>query len=439
MNRTRSLFAWLSHLSLPHPRRLQRQAGVGHPATALDRRHGNTQMIRAEWCCVSMTVFALAACIGCGGGSSSQTTNNTPHAPSYYAYIADANTFAATASLTTYSEASGQLTPVGSPISISEAACGLTVSPNNKILYLETCITGWIQPYSIDPNTGALTAVGGGTSVNIPGPSYGVISPLIVAPNGEFAYVVNQSAGTVVIYSIGSDGSLTAAGSLSKGGTTIAIAPVGDFLYVATGGGFVFAFAVDANSGGLTPVQGNPFALNDGGNFLDAPVALAVAPSGKYLYAPDDDDVFTIFSVAPNTGVLTAVNSYPPPPLNFVNGGGPVVLNTAGTVAYMQGLGDIAAYSVDATTGAVSQTAVTGNSCQTSGAYTRSYVGPPVPEIALDPAGDHLYALWIRCGITGLGEVSAYSVDASTGALTYVGPVTGTGDTTPLAIAFATE
>jgi len=398
-------------------------------------------MIRAGWCSVYMTVFALTACIGCGGGSSSQTTNTTPPAPSYYAYIADANTLDATASLTTYSETSGQLTPVGSPISIGGDACGLTVSPNNKLLYMESCpygASGWIQSYSINPNTGELTAVGSGTIVDIPGPSYGEISPLVVSPNGKFAYVINDVAPqqSVVIYSIGSDGSLTAAGSpvsLPKGGWSIAIAPAGDFLYVAPLDGFgVFAFAVDASSGGLTPVQDSPFALNDGGN--DAPVALAVAPSGNYLYAPDDSGAIPIFSVAPNTGVLTALNPYDPP---SYFGGGPMVFTSAGTAAYMQGFGNILAYSVDTSTGALNQTGVTRNSCTTAVDYTT--VGTPVPEIALDPTGSYLYALWVECGSANLGEVSTYSVDSSTGALTYVGPVTGTSNTTPLAIAFATE
>jgi 6-phosphogluconolactonase (cycloisomerase 2 family) len=387
-----------------------------------------------------MTVFALTACIGCGGGSSSQATNTTPPAPSYYAYIADANTLDATASLTTYSETSGQLTPVGSPISISGATCGLTVSPNNKFLYMESCTypaSGWIQPYSINPNTGELTAVGSGTNVDIPGPSYGEISPIVISPNGKFAYVINDAGPpeAVVIYSIGSDGSLTAAGSpvsLPKGGWSIAIAPGGDTLYVAPLDGFgVFAFAADASSGGLTPVQGSPFALNDGGN--DAAVALAVAPSGNYLYAPDDVGAIPIFSVAPNTGVLTALNPYDPP---SYYGGGPMGFTLAGTVAYMQGMGNILAYSVNTSTGALNQTGITRNSCSNIEDFT---FGSPQPAIALDPAGTHLYALWTECGSSSLGEVSTYSVDSSTGALTYVGPVTGTSNTVPLAIAFAAE
>jgi 6-phosphogluconolactonase len=404
-------------------------------------------MARDGSCAACVTVFALTACIGCGG-SSPQTTGTAPPPPTtaYYAYVTYIpGGVTNNGNLTTYSEVSGKFTPIGNVIAAPKA-CGLTVAPNNKFLYVATCATaatppsGSIQPYSINPSTGELTAVGTGTSVDIPSASNGYITPLVVAPNGKFAYVVNEGSTqqSVVIYSVGSDGSLTAAGSpvsFNNNGwlnITLAIAPAGNYLYVAYWGlGEVYAYAVDASSGALTAVTGSPFAVNDGtigGPAFYDPVALAVATSGNYLYAPDDDGSVSMFSVAPSTGALTAMNYYY---VNQGNTGGPMVLDSAGTQAYMQcsGNGWVAAYSVNTATGALNQTQLIEGSLVNG------------DGIAVDPSGAYLYALWTEnpSASGGEGEVSTYSIDSSTGALTYMGPAAGTSGTWPTGIAFATE
>jgi 6-phosphogluconolactonase len=298
-----------------------------------------------------------------------------------------------------------------------------------------------IQPYSINASTGALTVVGSGTIVSTPSSLNGYITPLVVAPNGKFAYVLNQGGPqqSVVIYSIGSDGSLTAVGSpvtFSNIGAlhnSLTIAPSGNLLYIAYWDmGEVYVYAVDGSSGALTVDPGSPFALNDGtigGPARDDPVALAVAPSGNYLYAPDGDGSVSSYSVAPSTGALTAMNYYYS--AGGTGGGGPMVLNSAGTQAYMQSTGSswVEAYSVNTTTGALEQTGITMGSLVNG------------QGIALDPAGTYLYALWTEnpSAAGGEGEVSTYSVSSSTGALTYIGPASGTSGTWPTGIAFATE
>ncbi len=409
-------------------------------------------MIHVERCVVCVAICALTACIGCGGAISSQTGGSSSQtggtAPSFYAYVTYIpGGVTGKGTLMTYSEDSGQLTAIGQAISAPEA-CGLTVSPNNKFLYVTICMIattpptlpyGLIQPYAINPNTGELTAVGNGTIVNTPSSSRGFITPLVMAPNGNFAYVVNEGSSqqSVVIYSVGSDGSLTAVGNpvaFNNAGAinvSLSIAPSGNFLYVAYSGlGEVYAYAVDGGSGSLTAVPGSPFALNDGtirGPAFQDPVALAVAPSGDYLYAPDGDGSISMYSVASGTGALTAMNYYY---VNQGNDGGPMVIDSAGTQAYMQciGSGWITAYSVNTDTGALNQTGLT------KGSFDNG------TGIALDPSGTYLYALWTQNPSTvGEGEVSTYSVDSSTGTLTYEGPASGTSGTWPTGIAFATE
>jgi 6-phosphogluconolactonase (cycloisomerase 2 family) len=395
-----------------------------------------------------MSFCVLTACTSCGGSGSQTTSTGTAPPPSaqsyaYITYILNGDTDLG--ELMAYSESAGKLTAIGNAISFPDA-CGLTVSPNNKFLYVAICgsdlssPSGVIQPYSINSSTGQLTVVGSGTAVNIPGPSGGFITPLVMAPNGKFAYVVNEGAAqqSVVIYSVGSDGSLSAVGSpavFNNNGwlhISLAIAPSGDFVYVAYWGlGQVYAYAVDTNSGGLTAVSGSPFALNDGTIGAPAsydPIALAVATTGNYIYAPDSDGSISMFSVASGTGALTAMSFYY---VNQGNTGGPMVMNSAGTQAYMQctGSGWVTAYSVNTASGALNQTGLTkGSLVNGSG-------------IALDPSGTYLYALWTEnpSASGGEGEVSTYSVDSSSGALTYVGPATGSSNTWPTGIAFATE
>ncbi len=387
----------------------------------------------------------LTSCIGCGGGSTSQTT--PPPTTSHFAYITYIPNGATDKGiLMTYSEVSGTLTAIGNPLSAPDA-CGLTVSPNNAFLYVAECAddghvpTGSIMPYSIDQKTGILTAVGSGTIVNTPSSANGYISPLAVAPTGRFAYVLNEGGReqSVVIYSVGSDGSLSPTGSpvtFSNTGyihNVLAIAPSGHYLYVADWAqAEVNVYAIDANSGALTAVSGSPFAINNGtigGPAMDDPAALAVALSGDYLYAPDSDGSISMFSVAPATGVLTSMNYFY---VNQGNDGGPLVFNSAGTHAYMlcAGNGWITAYSVNTSTGALNQIGLT------KGPNTNG------TGIALDPSGSYLYALWSENPSAGgdeEGEVSTYSVDSSTGVLTYIGPAAGTSDTWPTGIAFATE
>lgn len=397
-----------------------------------------------------MALCALWACMGCGGNGSTQTTGTAPPPSNtnyaYVTYIPGGGT--GSGILMTYTESSSGLTQVGGTISAPQA-CGLTVSPDNKFLYMALCETapppptlpfGLIQPYSINSSTGELTAVGSGTIVDTPSSSNGYITPLVIAPNGKFAYVINEGSGqlSVVIYSIGSDGSLTATGSpvtFSNIGTlnnSLAIAPSGDFLYVAFWDmGEVYAYAVNGNSGTLTAVSGSPFELNDGtigGPTTDDPIALAVAPSGNYVYAPDTTGSISMYSVASGTGVLTPMDYYY---VNQGNDGGPMVFNSGGTQAYMQctGSGWVAAYSVNTTSGALDQTQLLKGSAVNG------------DGIVLDPSGTYLYALWTESTSAngGDGEVSTYSVNSSNGALTYIGPVPGSSNMWPTGIAFATE
>jgi len=71
----------------------------------------------------------------------------------------------------------------------------------------------------------------------------------------------------------------------------------------------ISAFFIDAASGALTSIGGSPFAANGG-----APMAVAVDPSGTFLYVVNNTSNNVRYSpIDDATGVLfPVVRSYPP-------------------------------------------------------------------------------------------------------------------------------
>jgi len=96
---------------------------------------------------------------------------------------------------------------------------------------------------------------------------------MAIDPKGQFAYVVKFGAagGGVYIYAIGPTGALTAvsagASVALSDPSSFTIDPSGEFAYavgrtgtaVQTG---VYAYTIDAVTGALTPVAGNPVATS---------------------------------------------------------------------------------------------------------------------------------------------------------------------------------
>jgi YVTN family beta-propeller protein len=93
--------------------------------------------------------------------------------------------------------------PISAPTGNGPTA--VAVDPSSKFAYVTNRLDNTLSMYTIDPNTGVLTA-------------NGVIStgskPFHVAfdPSGKFLYVVNESS-LVSVYTMNSNGTLTNAGT----------------------------------------------------------------------------------------------------------------------------------------------------------------------------------------------------------------------------------
>ena len=277
----------------------------------------------------------------------------------------------------------------------------------HKVLYgFDTAYINLAVTAKINPRTGGFASFTVGAVPFFPN------SPA-VAVNGSYLYISNSfikgianNGSQIFGYSIdSSDGTLTAlpGSPFFKFKPPISIqglapTPDGRFLYGADASGHIYAFKVDSQTGIPKQISGSPFASG-------ANQQLVVDPTGKFLYASDDNPpggvlAFTIDS----RGRLSPVpgSPFPVPDPSFLTSSQPYGIVDTGSFVYvaLSASDRIAAFSVDSGTGAL--TPVPGS----------PFAAGSVPaNFAL--AGNFLYVV-----NPGDGTVSGYSIDAGSGALT---------------------
>jgi 6-phosphogluconolactonase len=341
-----------------------------------------------------------------------------------FAYVANAGSNYVSAY--TIDASTGALSAVaGSPFAAGSFPTVVTLHPSGKFAYVANNVSNNISAYTIDAITGALTAVAGS-------PFGAGNAPFVVTidPSGKFAYVANQSSASVSAYTIdATTGALTpVAGSPYAASTLpfdVVIDPSGKFVYVtnygtnavgAWSGGSISAYTINAATGALTPVAGSPFSVGP------CPCVITIDPSGKFAYvANGQSGTVNAYTVDATSGVLTSVASSAG---GFCPGsaGGVVIwtcgvtIDPSGKFAYVANEGGstqvfgVFAFTINATTGAL--TAVAGSPFA---------VGTEPTSITIDPSGKFAYVLDVDNGTVGGGTVYAYTVNATTGALTKTG------------------
>jgi 6-phosphogluconolactonase len=197
------------------------------------------------------------------------------------------------------------------------------------------------------------------------------------------------------------------------------------FLFVSDfTGGFVRVFNIDTTNGRLTEVTGSPFPLDASG-----PRGLVTDASGKFLFVADfNSNEISVFNIG-SSGALTRVTGSP---FFVVGGSSPafLLLHPSGNFLYASNLnsptGAISAFSINATTGALTQ--ISGSPFPTAG----SSPGPSM--MASDPTGKFLYVS-LSGTANANNQVAAFTVNSSTGALTPIAsPVTVGRDPQGLAV-----
>ncbi len=175
--------------------------------------------------------------------------------------------------------------------------CSSTLTPSQVMLSVGS--DGKILEYGLDAITG-VPALMCNTATAAQG-------PLVATPNNNFVYVLDATSGTQIfgfqIAHAKSGALATITGSPFQLSTavvnsSIAMDPLGRFIFVTDQGNNAVHVLAIGQSGALTEVTGSPFLVS-------SPTFVAVTPSGAFAYVTDqvDGDIF-IFSLAPN-GTLT--------------------------------------------------------------------------------------------------------------------------------------
>jgi 6-phosphogluconolactonase (cycloisomerase 2 family) len=268
----------------------------------------------------------------------------------------------------------------------------LALTPSQKFLYVGGNGSPGLVGYSVNVDTGRLTPLS-------PTPFYSPLLQLAVEPVGRFLVTVDGSS--VQSYKInGNTGALLSAGFASASSPfALAIHPSGKFVYgINVNNNEVSALNLDPTTGALTPVAGSPFPTNSVN-----PFAGAIDPAGRYLFISNVNGAnLTVFAVNSITGALTEVPGSP-----FATGGGPYAVTVApsGQILYVSNSFDktISAFAINSATGSLS-----------------AVVGSPFPTgasaalgLTIDPTGQKLYSM-----DHDSNEVDTFSVNSSTGALT---------------------
>lgn len=255
-----------------------------------------------------------------GGGGGTGATGN-------YLYVANSSPSLNT--VAGFSLASGALTNTsGSPYASPLTPTTLALTPDDKYLYVGST-SGAIYLYTIGSN-GAIALGNGGTPVST-GNSPAAME---IDPNGQWMVWLSAFSGEAYVFGINaSTGALTNAtnGGVVLAGTAadgLAITPNDQYVYVALGTGGVETLSFNATTGALAPVN---TVLAPKQN-LNADLAAAVSPDGKYLYVTETGiNAVRVFSIGTN-GTLSEVSGSP-----FKTGLGPaaVLVDSTGSYVYV--------------------------------------------------------------------------------------------------------
>jgi len=223
-----------------------------------------------------------------------------------FLFVANANSN----NLTIYSvdSGSGALSEVaGSPVAVGFNPVFLTLSPSGQFLYVANAASNTISGFAVD-GSGGLTQVPGSpyvltSSINgqTAGPNW-----IALDPTGKFLYVANLLASNVSGFTVDANsGALTAInGSPFTAGTSpssLVFDPSSKFLFVANlTSNNVTVFALDTN-GVPTQITGSPFAAGTQPSFI------TLDPGGVFLFTGNQGSGnITTFSIDSSTGQLTS-------------------------------------------------------------------------------------------------------------------------------------
>ena len=280
------------------------------------------------------------------------------------------------------------------------------LSPNKRFLYVASH-DAYINIFSYDSATGALTETEGSPVAIGSEPIQ-----LAITPDGKFLYVTDQGDSQVHIFGVdNTTGDLTYSESVDVSDIhSVAMHPTGNFIYLGTESDEIWAYAIDADTGSLTAVEGTPYFSDFGAAW----VWLQTTPDGKYLFGAGQHYGATL-AIDNVTGGLTQVA------LDDTSAWFPKSLVVAPTIPFLytgnwrdNSIGAFKANSDGTVNNVVGMPFATGD-------FPKS--------LAIAEDSKYLYAVNFGyqndpTSLSGEGSLTAYSVNRSSGVLRLIGTYT---------------
>lgn len=374
---------------------------------------------------MGLVALALTACGGGGGSTPSSQQSNNPPPP------------------TTYTVGGAVTGLSGSVVLQDNGGDNLTVSASGPFTFAtklnsgaaykvtvltqpagQTCaVTNGTGTVSANVTNVAVACTNASSGLTIGGTVQGLSGTglvlqdnggdsLPVSQNGTFTFATALAAGAAYKVTVSTQPSsptqsctvTNGSGTASANVTNVVVncASVGKFAYTASNSlSTIYSYSIDPTSGVLTPTGTNM----DG----TAPAAVSLAPNGKFAFSASDNGLkIQAFTIDQTSGKLTLVGTYN---TGFVVGSSfpDIAVDAQSAHLYLASAGDgqVAAFSIDATTGALTE--LNGGAPYASGPNASG-----IP--AFSPDGKHLYVV----DNNSTGGVFGYSV-AADGSLTAIG------------------
>jgi len=296
---------------------------------------------KAGSCLMILTLSALLAVLGCGGGGSAGGSVH-PQSVQDFVFVPTQTAEVAVAPV----QQNGAL---GTPAFFAGPAfsAGAAASSSSHGFFVADHITHMLFAFNGNQAGKFLPAPGSPFSLST---NIGFLGDVAVRPDGKFAYVLGESGGIVGL-SINSDGSLAAIPGSPfpvASGTVAAVTDSSGALLFAVGAIGVSVFTIDSVTGALTST-GIPVVL-PGAIFSTFGLAAASPSPGNFLYvALSGSNSVAVFSFD-STGKLLQVNGSP-----FAAGKSPLTLTATAQTVYVMNSGDntISALALNSATGAL--------------------------------------------------------------------------------------
>jgi len=298
---------------------------------------------------------------------------------------------------------SGALTAVpGSPFASGAGAMSIVAVPSGEFVYIAYSDDGEIGGFSVNASTGALTPVKGS-----PFPAAPSVSSLAVAPSGDYLFSANHYSKSLYTYAIDSTtGALSRAAGYALPYETpadVAVTPSGRYIYAPDNFTAVHGFAFDAASARLTLVPGSPYTT--GGIY---PSGGIIDPEGRFFYTTHMYSALIAgYAIDPASGSLSLIAGSPFP-MRDIEGSFRLTIDRQGRFIYASNCShpSISIFSRDTVSGALSE--IPGSPFRRT---VEPYVYPSA--VAIHPSGRFAYA-----SSYFESKVHGFAVDPLSGMLT---------------------